>query len=300
MNFKEFCEKIYTAITEFYGEEVKAEIKEVRKNNGVVLTSLLMTEGDTNVSPSIYMDGYYCDYIAGKGTDKIILDIINLYEEIRKKPKVDMEFFVVYEEVRDRICYKLINYYKNKEMLEGIPHIKYLNMAIVFYYAFNSPILGDGTITISNAHIENWNVSTEELFRQANENTPRLFELKIYGIEELVTSLAGKSADDLDENMRAALQLPMHVLTNTNRIMGAVSVLYPGALHKLAIKEGKNLFLLPSSVHEMIALADTGQDIDDLQRMVKEVNSTQVAEEEILADSVYYYDKNTGKIELLT
>ncbi len=299
MNFKQFCEKIYNAISEFYGADVKVEIKEVRKNNGVVLTGLLMTEGDVNVSPSIYMDGYYCDYMSGKGVDIIIIDIINLYEGIRKKPRVDMEFFSEYKEVRDRICYRLINYYKNKEMLEDIPHIKYLNMAIIFFYAFSSPILGEGTITINNSHLEMWDVSKEELFRRATENTPGLFKLEVYGIVELIKALTGKSADELEEEMKEAYKLPMYVLTNTNRHMGAISVMYPGVLNKLAQQEGSNLFLLPSSVHEMIVLADTGQDIDDLRKMVQEVNSTQVAEDEILADSVYYYNKNTGKIELL-
>ena len=130
MNFKHFCKKLYTAISEFYGEEVKLEIKEVKKNNGVILTGLLLTEGDESVSPAIYLDSYFREYELGKEIDKIIMDIINLYEKVRKNPKINIEFFTEYNSVKDRICYKLVNYKKNEELLSECPHIKYLNLFV--------------------------------------------------------------------------------------------------------------------------------------------------------------------------
>ena len=299
MNFKHFCKKLYTAISEFYGEEVKLEIKEVKKNNGVILTGLLLTEGDECVSPAIYLDSYFREYELGKEIDKIVMDIINLYEKVRKNPKIDMNFFTDYNSVKERICYKLVNYKKNEELLSECPHIRYLNLAIVFYYAYSNPIFGNGSIIIRNTHKEEWHVSTEELFRQANDNTERLFPYEILGIEDLLEELVGEEflAEDID--MREEMRIPMYVITNNNRHLGAISMMYPGLLEKLAKKEDANLFLLPSSVHEIIVLPDTGQDAEDLRNMVQEVNESQVAEEEILSDSVYYYDKISEKIELL-
>ena len=299
MNFKHFCKKLYTAISEFYGEEVKLEIKEVKKNNGVILTGLLLTEGDECVSPAIYLDSYFREYELGKEIDKIVMDIINLYEKVRKNPKIDMNFFTDYNSVKERICYKLVNYKKNEELLSECPHIRYLNLAIVFYYAYSNPIFGNGSIIIRNTHKEEWHVSTEELFRQANDNTERLFPYEILGIEDLLEELVGGDflAEDID--MREEMRIPMYVITNNNRHLGAISMMYPGLLEKLAKKEDANLFLLPSSVHEIIVLPDTGQDAEDLRNMVQEVNESQVAEEEILSDSVYYYDKISEKIELL-
>lgn len=258
-----------------------------------------MTEGDESVSPAIYLDSYFREYEFGKEIDRIIMDIINIYEKVRKNPKIEMDFFTDYNSVKERICYKLVNYKKNEEFLKECPHIKYLNLAIVFYYAYSDSILGNGSIIIRNTHKEEWNVSTEELFRQANDNTERLFPCEILGIEDLLEELAG--GEFLDEGMeiREEMRIPMYVLTNNSRHLGAISMMYPGLLEKLAKKEDANLFILPSSVHEIIVLPDTGQDTEDLRNMVQEVNESQVAEEEILSDSVYYYDKISERIELL-
>lgn len=299
MNFKIFCEKLYTAISEFYGNEVTLELKEVRKNNGVILTGLMFHEGDESVSPAIYMDSYYQEYEYGKEIDRIIMDIINIYEKVRKNPKVDMEFFTEYDAVKERICYKIINYKKNEDLLKECPHIKFLNLAITFYYAYINPVLGKGSIMIKNTHKEEWNVSTEELFRQANDNTKRLFPYEILGIEDLLEELVGGEFLDEGMSIREEMLIPMYVVTNKNRYMGAISIMYPGLLAELARKEDANLFLLPSSIHEFIILADTGQDTEDLLKMVREVNESRVAEEEILSNSVYYYDKISEKIELL-
>jgi len=299
MNFRKFCEKIYMAISEFYGDEVKVELKEVKKNNGVILTGLMFVEGDTDMSPAVYLDSYFHEYENGKEIERIIMDVINIYEKVRKNPKVNMEFFTEYSAVKERICYKIINYKKNEELLTECPHIKFLNLAITFYYAYSNPILGNGSILIKNTHKEEWNVSTEELFRQANDNTKRLFPQEILGIKNLLEELVGGEFLDEGMSIREEMLIPMYVVTNKNRHMGAISIMYPGILAELAQKEDSNLFLLPSSVHEFIVLADTGQDTEDLRKMVREVNESKVAEEEILSDSVYYYDKISEKIELL-
>ena len=299
MNFKQFCEKIYKGITEFYGDDVNVEMKKVEKNNGVVLTGLLLSEGEGNVAPAIYLDSYFVDYINGREIGNVILDIINLYERIRQNPQIDIQFFTDYESVKERICFKLIHYDKNQIMLEEIPHIRYLNLAVVFYYAYENPILGKGSILIRNTHKEGWSVTIDELYHQAKENTGRLFPPELIGIEELLEEMLGGKFEDTEEYIREEMKIPMYVLTNSTRQFGAISIFHPGVLRKLAKKENANLYILPSSVHEVILLPDTGLEVRNLQEMVKDVNETQVAEEEILSNSVYYYDRMDGQINLV-
>lgn len=60
----------------------------------------------------------------------------------------------------------------------------------------------------------------------------------------------------------------------------------------------KNFFVLPSSIHECILVPDLGQySREELAKMVKEVNQTQVEEEEILSYQVYYYDRQKEKTD---
>lgn len=49
----------------------------------------------------------------------------------------------------------------------------------------------------------------------------------------------------------------------------------------------------------LILLPDCGEKPDTLQSMVLEVNGTQLAREEVLSDSVYYYDRSCEKTEIV-
>ena len=77
-------------------------------------------------------------------------------------------------------------------------------------------------------------------------------------------------------------------------------MLYPGVLDSLASKEGHDLYILPSSVHEVILLPDIGiPSATELRNMVREVNDTQVAPEEVLSYSLYRYRRMDGRVTIV-
>lgn len=83
----------------------------------------------------------------------------------------------------------------------------------------------------------------------------------------------------------------MYILTNEEKYYGAAVILYPHVLNHIAKVLNKNFYILPSSVHECILVPDQGQySRIELKRMVKEVNDSQVEDEEILSYEIYYYD----------
>ena len=89
----------------------------------------------------------------------------------------------------------------------------------------------------------------------------------------------------------------MYVLSNKSRVNGAACILYKDLLKDFSIEMDKNLYILPSSTHEVILLPSDGtQESAHLKAMVQEVNRTQVDEEEVLSDSVYYYDREKDVI----
>ena len=91
--------------------------------------------------------------------------------------------------------------------------------------------------------------------------------------------------------------VPMMILTNTIRIHGAACMLYPGVLKKMAQRIGKDFFIFPSSIHEVILLPDTGKESSEaLKEMIRNVNSTKVAPEEVLSDTLYRYDSSQGRV----
>lgn len=284
MEINAFARKVCNAVKRELGEGCQVEVKQVRKNNGVIRHGLLILSGDCNVAPTIYLDLFWESYEQGSSFGMLIRRILAIYR--RSMPKgVDMGFFRSFEKVRDRICYRLVGRRENEELLREVPHIEFLDLAICFYYAYQGSALGEGSILLYDSHVEMWGTDTAELFRLANENTPRLYPCVCNSMDEI---LEGGAQEDLEGFWDG---LPMKVLSNGKRLYGAASMIYPEVLGQIASRGGRSFYILPSSIHEVILLADMGNGKPEaFRKMIAEINSTQVDPEEVLSDSLYYYD----------
>ena len=107
--------------------------------------------------------------------------------------------------------------------------------------------------------------------------------------------------DQRAEKSKEILPYEQYVLTNTAKINGATAILYPNLLQEIGEATQSNFFILPSSIHEVILMKDNGDmNAEELQRMVMEINRTQVAPEEVLSDEVYSYDYRQQKLTMAT
>lgn len=184
------------------------------------------------------------------------------------------------------IFYQLRNYEKNESWLKSVPHIRYLDMAIIFYYSF--PENGEEKMAIvTNHNMQNWNVSTEHLEDLASENTPKCHPLFFATLEALVRELCEEC---LVSPVPSDKHLPMYVLSNSRKLFGASAILYPGVLRQISRWLKDDLYILPSSVHECIVVpANDVYSRQNLEEIVREVNATQVPDEDFLSDNIYFY-----------
>lgn len=300
-NYLQFIEEIKTNIQGILGEEASITTKEITKNNGVTYIGLLIQMEEDNVIPTIYMESYYREYTKGKSIGDIIHSVIELYNKSRHRERMDMEFFNDYELVKDKIAYKLIHFENNRELLQEIPHIPYLNLAVAFYYICEDEVFGRGTILIRNEHMEKWNVDEQTLYEQAAVNMEMLLPYEWKNMEQIIMEMIGKENYEREKALwKDDDESAMYVLTNRTKIYGAACILYKGMLEVIREKLGKDYFILPSSVHEVIIIPKTGNESEKrLLQMVTEVNRTQVDAEEVLADSVYYYNKDKKVLEIV-
>lgn len=325
MQFEEFQEKVQNSIRECLGETVTVQVKEVLKNNGIRLHGLILLKEGFNIAPTIYLESFYKEYKRGRELGDIVLEMIKYCDEERPVKRMDMQFFSNYEIVRKGIMLKLVNREKNQELLKQAPFVPFLNLAVVFYYSLVSEYIGNGSILIRNEHIRQWKIEVQTLYQWAFENTRQKLGYRIMDMREVVRGLlreqiaeslkqtqeaGGESAlqekiDLMTEQVERAVLPPdtvsnMYVLTNRIRNMGAVSMIYPEALQTFSETLGQSLYILPSSVHEVILVPDTGRETaEKLRQMVEEVNSTQMEPEDVLSDDIYYYDREMQKISLL-
>ena len=216
-----------------------------------------------------------------------------------------MDFFRHFKGVSERICYRLIRQKENEELLKDIPYIPFLDLAICFFYAYRGEALGEGAILIHNSHMELWDTTVKELLELAQKNTPVLFPWKCNSMEQVLREMMTEEEylaemPDAEEGGGFLTENPLWVLSNEQRAQGASCILYPGLLKQLAEKEKKSFYILPSSIHEVILLTDQGMEThQQLKDMIAEVNRTQVAPEEVLSDSLYYYDLLKEKIQIV-
>ena len=90
------------------------------------------------------------------------------------------------------------------------------------------------------------------------------------------------------------------VLTNEFGTNGAASMLYEDKLHGLAEDLESDLYIMPSSVHEVIAVSVEMGEPEGLAEMVAEINMSQMELGERLSNQVYHYDKDLRKVTLAT
>ena len=74
-------------------------------------------------------------------------------------------------------------------------------------------------------------------------------------------------------------------------VNGASAIFYSGLMDQIGELLKGDYYILPSSIHEMLACRDDVEmTIDELKCMVTEINIDEVRPEERLADEVYHYD----------
>jgi hypothetical protein len=178
------------------------------------------------------------------------------------------------------------------------------DLAVIFYIVMSKDNGSTATITVRNNLMKLWNVTTEQLYEMAMDNTQRMFRGTVKSMASIMTEMLGNRMDEecANEFYDMAVgedEVPMYIATNNIRIDGSVVILYDGLLREFASRVGSDFYILPSSVHETI-LVPVSEDIqlDYLRDMVREINRTEVAPEEVLSDNVYIYSRRTDTVEL--
>lgn len=306
MEYKEFLCQIRNCVEELCGNGTKVTLHQVRKNNSMMRDALLIQKEGENISPTIYLDSFYEKHQKGEDVYEIAEKIIEIYEENDIPKYLNTNDFFEYENVKDKIIFKLINADKNKDMLNNVPHRKFYDLAIV-YCCFFDRIFGDYATTLINTeHMEKWSISENELYELAYENTLNICKQDFRTMNEIMVDML--MSDDISEEIKDCIleqlqsdeiECPMYVLSNGYKLFGASLIIYEHVMEDIADKIG-NFYIIPSSIHEVILIPEkSDMNVNCMLDMVKEVNATQVSYDEVLSDNIYLYKSELGKITLL-
>lgn len=289
--FQRFTDKLRKAVSKSYGETCLVEVNEIEKNNGVVYHGITIKRKDSNISPTIYLEKLYQEYEDGVPLGDILEKVIQIYEDHKIEGGIDLQFLLDFEKIKEKIVFRLIHYENNREMLSEVPYVRFLDMAVIFYCSIAHETLGNIAIVIKKNICRIWGIEKEELLLLAGRNTPVLLPFTLRSMEQIMEELGHISCVSGKEPC-------MYVLTNSRKMFGAACLLYPDVLKHFAQAADKSFYVLPSSVHEVILVPERkGFCGEAFRQIVKEMNGEQVEWEEVLSDSVYYYDREKGKLE---
>ena len=294
MDYNIFKECILEALAERFGEDSKIEYKEVLKNNGIKLDGLVVRFPNKSISPTVYVNDYYDRYVGGEDIDDIADHIEWLIKNNSIKDDFNPESLILFENIKDRIVYKLVNYEKNEDLLNTVPHKKFLDLAIVYYIAIKEDIFESASILINNAHLELWGKSTEDIDKLAKVNSPKILKPELKSMAQTLMEIINHEKKNLDEIEEDILSdCGMYVLSNEKKQFGASAILYDNVIKEFSDSLNSDVYILPSSVHEVIMIPSILVDsVDKLNDMICEVNATQVPLMDILSNHSYYYSRD--------
>lgn len=298
MEYKEFVEYIKMNAGYIAGEGGNITINHVIKNNGCEMDGLVIMEKGKDIAPTIYLDSFYELYTNGENIKNIIRQIEVIYEQNKNNVTFDVNILKHFDTIKDKIVYKVVNYRSNEKLLEQVPHKRILDLAVVFYCLLDNEYGRSATALIYNNNLKNWNVTIDDVYKAALKNTPDLLHSKISSMAALFEK-CGVNVDGEEVDLKDYVPSDMYVLTNESKLNGAACILYENVLYDFAQKLGADLYILPSSVHEVILLPKISMfEKDELVNMVKEVNTEGVAADEVLSDHVYEYNRTERLITM--
>ena len=265
----------------------------IAKNNGIKLNAITISETANRVSPVIYLERFYEEYIRGTTLEEIVVQIMEVYERNRCTEDIQIEELLDWEKVQDKIACKFINKKRNEEFLKDAPYIEWCDLAIVIYVVLTHGENGSATISVQNKLLEKWEKSVEELMSIARENMLKMFPATCRSMKAMMEEML-----EIAEISDMSPEKDFRVITNNNTSLGAITILYPGVLATIAEELQSDLYILPSSTHECLALTIEDNDMTELMKLVREVNNASVSEQDYLSDSVYHYDRQRNVIHM--
>ena len=270
---------------------------------------MLDIPGLKNATPTLYVNDLYEKY--EKTGD---------YEEVARMAAETMEYGIksfnsqIKEEcldtskLKDKVFFSLINAEQNRKLLNTVPHREFEDLAIVYRWNIGAGSDGGYTNLVDNDLAKKEGFTENDLYNAANKNTKELFPVLVKNMNEFISEiifgdseLSGEMEEEFKEVMMETQdERSMYVITNESKLFGAASMLYEEPLHKLAEKIGSDLYILPSSIHEVIAVSADFGSPDELAEMVYEINMDQVDINDRLSNQVYCYDKDLRTLRLAT
>lgn len=222
-----------------------------------------------------------------------------------KFPSVEQ---ILEQEIYDRRIYSSL---VSRDAYEGYGNVpgRYMEegeYAMIYRLLLGRDAEGVASLVISDRLAETMSLDEEGLHEAAARNTPELFPPKVEKLVDVMKGFEAADIPEIEESLQAGmLESPevqdVYVVSNETGVLGAGAMYYEDKkiLQDLSQSLQSDLIVLPSSIHEMMAMPDDGQKkAAELEGMIEAANSAVVMPKEVLGWKALRYDRNTNELSV--
>ena len=151
-----------------------------------------------------------------------------------------------------------------------------------YFRVFMDPFNDDSypTVVVQKAHLYGLGIDAAELRKAGRDNLRKV--VQILPMAEVIAALMGMDVPSGDEEL-------LYVATTKDKLHGASIMLLGDILTNFCKDHGlDSICIIPSSKHEIL-LVKGAMDRAEIDAMIREVNETQVAEQDRLSDHGYWF-----------
>ena len=239
---------------------------------------------DSSIGICLNMSELYENGLDHSEAARQILD--SYLKAMPEAPGIDTESIFEYSRAKTRLFTETISTEQNRELLRTLPHREIKDLSVIVrVLAADGTGNGNTASSIVNREMAAaYGVSDDDLISDAARNSERIRPITIAEI----TDVLARSGFDCP---RAAGDALLYVVTVPDGFMGAGTIAYPDFFTEIQNTVGRDYYLIPSSIHEFLALPDTGDhSVSVLEDLVRSVNDTEVSPRDFLSNRVYHYD----------
>lgn len=297
LNYEEFRTKVIDEFTDYlpakftgYKVTVSKIWKINKKKEGL---SLLKPDGEKMpFCPVFYIDDLYEQYESGKNFRTVMTESGKLFSEAFGFSDT-INIGELTKNIEDKVVCQVINTNSNRNVLKTCPSKQIMDLSIILRVIVYKDYSGVSSFVLTDEIIEKLDMDQELLFEKALINTKRLFPHEIFPLLDIIRDKADPFGFPDDDSMIGKIT----VISDPYKFLGASALLYPEIFKKLSEDFDSDLYIMPSSIRDLIVLpCDDFSDWRALNEMVIRVNSEDVSAEDKLSDSLYYYDREKNKI----
>ena len=276
MDKEGFINIISTDLEKRIGKHVATE---PLKKLGMTYTALSIY---SRTSAAFNVDRAYEDYRNGRS----LIEICDEAEGVLKtRPKSSNELLdavLFFDEAKPRLFIRVCNYERNAEYLATVPHVQMLDLAITFHLLLFRNNESEESITVTDSLVYGWEVGLDTLLREAKVSAERLYPATLANLSEVF-------------GIKSEQPSNVMVLSNQYNVYGAAALLYRDTFDKLNSHFKEGCYLIPSSVHEIIAIDSRNVNASTLIEILRANNNDRnlIREEDVLSDTLYFLD-HTG------